>query len=130
MIVDSTDPQGPGAVLFTESFYRDCRALLRAGGVMVSECGNPAVNPDELVTTQARQRAAGFADVSYYFAPVPTYVGGSMALGWASDAAALRTVGAAELRAHGVPPGLRHYTPEIHLAAFAHPAWLIERVGG
>jgi spermidine synthase len=31
--------------------------------------------------------------------------------------------------ARGVPAGLRHYTPEIHRAAFAHPAWLIERVG-
>jgi len=28
-----------------------------------------------------------------------------------------------------VPAGLKHYTPAIHLAAFAHPAWMIERVG-
>jgi spermidine synthase len=32
VIVDSTDPQGPGAALFTPDFYRDCRRLLRAAG--------------------------------------------------------------------------------------------------
>lgn len=130
VVIDSTDPRGPGLVLFTETFYRDVRALLRPGGIMVTQCGNPAIAPDELAMTQARQRAAGFKDVSWFFAPVPTYVGGSMALGWASDDPAPRRVAAATLRARGVPAGLRHYTPEVHVAAFAHPAWLIERAGG
>lgn len=129
IVVDSTDPLGPGAVLFTEEFYRGCRRLLRPGGILVTQSGNPAVHSDELVMTQERKRKAGFADVSYYFAAVPTYVGGSMALGWASDDAAKRQVSAEELGARGVPAGLRYYTPEMHRAAFAHPAWLIERVG-
>jgi spermidine synthase len=130
IIVDSTDPVGPGAVLFTERFYRACRALLRPGGIMVTQCGNPAINPQELVETQTRKRAAGFADVSYYFAAVPTYVGGSMALGWASDEPAHRRIDRALLERRPPPAGLRYYTPEVHLAAFAHPAWLQARVGG
>jgi spermidine synthase len=129
IIVDSTDPQGPGAVLFTEPFYRDCRRMLKPGGIMVTQCGNPSIHPDELEFTQGRQRAAGFADVTYYFAAVPTYIGGSMALGWASDEPALRQVGADELERRGVPAELRYYTPEIHKAAFAHPAWMKRRVG-
>jgi spermidine synthase len=129
IIVDSTDPQGPGAVLFTEPFYRDCRRMLKPGGIMVTQCGNPSIHPDELEFTQGRQRAAGFADVTYYFAAVPTYIGGSMALGWASDEPALRQVGADELERRGVPADLRYYTPEIHKAAFAHPAWMKRRVG-
>lgn len=129
IVVDSTDPRGPGEVLFTAEFYRACRALLRPGGIMVTQCGNPAIYPDELVFTQERQRQAGFADVSYFFAPVPTYIGANMALGWASDEPAHRLVEPPVLAARGVPAGLRHYTPEIHRAAFAHPAWLIERVG-
>ncbi|HMR29790.1 MAG TPA: polyamine aminopropyltransferase [Geminicoccaceae bacterium] len=129
VIVDSTDPRGPGEVLFTESFYRDCRRLLRPGGVMTTQCGNPAINPDELAMTQQRQRAAGFAAVGYYFAPVPTYVGGSMALGFASDDPARLRVTADLLRQRAVPPGLRHWTPEVHIGAFAHPAWMAERVG-
>lgn len=129
IIVDSTDPQGPGAVLFTEPFYRDCKRMLKPGGIMVTQCGNPSIHPDELEFTQGRQRAAGFADVTYYFAAVPTYIGGSMALGWACDEPALRQVGADELERRGVPAELRYYTPEIHKAAFAHPAWMKRRVG-
>ncbi|MDX6752108.1 polyamine aminopropyltransferase [Geminicoccaceae bacterium 1502E] len=129
IIVDSTDPQGPGAVLFTEEFYRGCRRLLRPGGILATQSGNPSVNSDELVMVQERQRAAGFADVSYYFAAVPTYVGGSMALGWACDDPAKREVAVETLRRRGVPEGLRYYTPEVHRAAFAHPAWMIEKVG-
>ena len=59
VIVDSTDPQGPGAVLFTEPFYRDVRRLLNPGGIMTSQCGNPAIRPEELVDTQSAQRGAG-----------------------------------------------------------------------
>ena len=129
VVVDSTDPQGPGAVLFTERFYRDVRGLLRPGGVMATQCGNPSIRPDELVETQAAQRAAGFALVDYYLPVVPTYVGGAMALGFATDAPSLRDVPADELRRRGVPPGLRYYTPEVHVAAFAHPAWMAGRVG-
>jgi spermidine synthase len=81
------------------------------------------------VYTQERQRAAGFADVSYYFAAVPTYVGGSMALGWASDDPALLQVDVDTLRRRNLPAGLKYYTPEVHKAAFAHPRWMMDAVG-
>ena len=129
VIVDSTDPQGPGAALFTPEFYRDCRRLLREGGIMATQCGNPSIRPDELVDTQRNQRSAGFALVDYYLPVVPTYVGGAMALGFATDDPARRRVTADELRARGVPAGLRYYTPEVHVGAFAHPAWMAGQVG-
>jgi spermidine synthase len=127
VIVDSTDPQGPGAVLFTEDFYRDARRLLRPGGIMATQCGNPSMRPDELEFTQARQRGAGFAHVDYFFAAVPTYVGGSMALGFATDDPEKGSVAAERIAA--VPPGLRYYTPAVHAASFAHPAWMKQRIG-
>jgi spermidine synthase len=126
VIVDSTDPQGPGAVLFTETFYRAVRGILTRGGIMATQCGNPSIRPQELVDTQAAQRAAGFARVDYYLPVVPTYIGGAMALGFATDA---RDLPPAAPEARRVPAGLRYYTPEVHRAAFAHPAWMIERVG-
>jgi spermidine synthase len=130
VVVDSTDPLGPGAALFTPEFYRDVhRRLLRPGGVMVTQCGNPSIKPQELVDTQHAQMAAGFALVDYYLTVVPTYVGGAMALGFASDAPERRVLDAAALRARPVPAGLRYYTPEVHVGAFAHPAWMIGRVG-
>ena len=129
VIVDSTDPQGPGAVLFTEPFYRDVCRLLNPGGIMATQCGNPSIRPEELAMTQAAQRSAGFALVDYFLPVVPTYIGGAMALGFATDAPAARQLSAADLQRRAVPAGLRYYTPEVHPAAFAHPAWMIERIG-
>lgn len=130
VIVDSTDPIGPGAVLFTEDFYRGCRRVLRSGGVLATQCGNPAIRPDELALTQARQRAAGFAAVTYYLTSVPTYVGGMMALGFATDDPAHLALDLSELEARAAPAGLRYYTPAVHLAAFAHPAWMVQVADG
>ena len=45
VLVDSTDPIGPGAALFTESFYLDCRRCLNEGGILVTQAGNPAMAP-------------------------------------------------------------------------------------
>jgi spermidine synthase len=129
IVVDSTDPVGPGAVLFTEEFYRNVRGLLNPGGILATQCGNPAIKPQELVDTQGAQRAAGFALVDYYLPVVPTYIGGGMALGFATNDPAKRQVTVETIRGRGVPPGLRYYTPEIHVASFAHPAWMIGRVG-
>jgi spermidine synthase len=129
VIVDSTDPQGPGAVLFSEEFYRGCRRLLRPGGVMTTQCGNPSIYPDELSFTQARQRSAGFAHVTYYFAAVPTYIGGNMALGFATDDPTLLGNALARPAGSPVPAGLRYYTSAVHAGSFAHPAWMVQRVG-
>jgi spermidine synthase len=129
IVVDSTDPIGPGAVLFTEEFYCNVRRLLNPGGILTTQCGNPAIKPQELVDTQGSQRAAGFALVDYYLPVIPTYIGGGMALGFATDDPGKRRVAAEAIAARGVPAGLRYYTPDIHVAAFAHPAWMIGRVG-
>jgi len=128
IIVDSTDPIGPGAALFTEGFYRDCRRRLNEGGILVTQSGNSAVSPNELRDTQRNKRAAGFADVDFYLTSVPTYVGGMMVLGWASDDATRRRVRVDTLRSRPLPEGLRYYTPEIHVASFAHPKWMDDLV--
>jgi spermidine synthase len=122
IIVDSTDPIGPGETLFTESFYADCRRILRPGGVIVTQNGVPFFQGAELASTM---RAFGrlFADATCYLAAVPTYVGGSMAFGWGTDDPGLRRPSLDALRARVAAAGLdtRYYTPEVHLASFALP---------
>ncbi len=56
IIVDSTDPAGPGEVLFTEAFYRDCARVLTPGGLLVNQCGVPFMQADELRETAATGR--------------------------------------------------------------------------
>jgi spermidine synthase len=82
-----------------------------------------------VVLAQGRLQAAGLALVDYYLTVVPTYVGGAMALGFATDAPALRASDPAVLRARPAPEGLRYWTPEVQVGAFAHPAWMIDRAG-
>jgi spermidine synthase len=127
IIVDSTDEAGPGEVLFGAAFYADCRTRLRQGGVLVGQLGscNPFAGLDPLAP-RLQRLAAAFADVGLYTATVPTFIGGTYGFGFASDDPAPRRLGVEQLAARGIPAGLRHYTPEVHAAAFVHPPWLTD----
>ena len=89
IIVDSTDPQGPGAVLFTKEFYAACKRCMAPGGVMVTQNGVPFLQPDELISSVGMFKSL-FADGACYVAAIPTYVGGHMAMGWAAKDRKLR----------------------------------------
>jgi len=130
IIVDSTDPQGPGAVLFTPAFHAACKRCLRPGGVLVSQNGVPFFQPDELLASIGSFRRL-FADAGCYVAAIPTYVGGHMAMGWATDDSNLRHVPretiAARHQAAGAFP-TRYWTPEVHQSAFALPRFIADIV--
>jgi spermidine synthase len=123
IIVDSTDPFGPGAVLFTAAFYADCRARLRPGGILVAQSGNPFVERARLDACLARLGAV-FRDTSFILTSVPAYVGGPFVFAWACDDTGKRALSAGDLGARPMPAGLRCYTPAVHAAAFVHPPWL------
>ncbi|CAK0769625.1 spermidine synthase [uncultured Gammaproteobacteria bacterium] len=125
VIIDSTDPTGPGEVLFTAEFYADCKRCLAPGGILVTQNGVPMFQPQELRNTRDRLRPL-FTDVGFFLAAVPTYYGGFMALGWACDNAALRRQTAEQIRPRFEAAGLDpyYYTPEVHVAAFALPRFM------
>ncbi len=125
IISDSTDPIGPGEVLFTQDFYGACKKALNPGGVLVTQNGVPFVQPEELTNTYQRQKAY-FADHTFYNAAVPTYVGGVMAFAWACDDPALRQTDLDTLKQRFNASGIttRYYTPEVHQGAFALPGFM------
>ncbi len=127
IIVDSTDPIGVGEVLFTDAFYQNCARILTDRGVIVNQCGVPAMQADELRDTSARRRQF-FPHVTAYVAAVPTYVGGYMTLGWAGKDASLTQQPAATLAARAQAAGItgttEYWTPEIHAAAFHLPPYI------
>jgi spermidine synthase len=131
IIVDSTDPVGPGEVLFARPFYSDCKRLLKPRGILVTQNGVPFLQPTELASTVGNF-AQLFADSGCYLAVVPTYVGGFMALGWGTDEPSNRAVPLELLEARFASAGLatRYYTPAVHKAAFALPAFIEEIVEG
>ena len=48
IMVNSTDPLGPGKVLFSAKFYAGCRRCLKRGGVLVTQSGVPILQTGEL----------------------------------------------------------------------------------
>ena len=131
VIADRPDPIGPGAILFADDFYKRIRAALRPGGFAVFQTGVPFYQPEELTDT-LKQLGRLFAAAGTYLTVVPTYIGGFMALTWVSaDGAVLgdaRKAGkiAKAFAASGVKTD--YYTPAIHQAAFALPAWIAKLV--
>jgi spermidine synthase len=130
IIVDSTDPQGPGKVLFGEKFYANCRRCLTAGGVLVTQNGVPFFQKRELVGSITKFRKL-FADASCYVAAVPTYIGGHMALGFATDDKRLRQLPVEAIAQRYRKAGsfkTRYWTPEMHVASFAQPRFIADAV--
>ncbi len=125
IIIDSTDPIGPGEVLFTDNFYSDAKKCLADGGVMVTQNGVPFMQPDELQSTMyAFQRL--FVDWGCYTACIPTYAGGPMAFGWGSLSTTPRNVSVDVLceRLAAARLELAYYTPDVHKAAFSLPRYI------
>jgi spermidine synthase len=130
IIVDSTDPHGPGKVLFSRKFYAACHRSMRKGGVMVTQNGVPLFQMKELRSGIAKFCAL-FADGTCYIAAIPTYIGGHMAMGWATDDKKLRHVSAATIAARYKKAGsfrTRYWTPQVQVAAFALPRFIAEVV--
>src|ERR1700734_973788 len=86
IIVDSTDPMGPGKILFGEKFYAGCRHCMKKGGVLVTQNGVPFFQKKELTATMSKFRRL-FADASCYLLALPVQAGGHMALAFASNTA-------------------------------------------
>lgn len=117
VIVDSSDPVGPSLPLHEKDFYRDIKKNLKPGGVAVTQVGSPFYHLNSISKKYLFLREL-FEVVSFYFAPVPTYPGGSWCFVFLSEQIDPLAV------KRNPPHGLKYYSLEIHKAAFALPAFL------
>lgn len=129
IICDSTDPIGPGKVLFTREFYGMCKKALTEKGIFVNQNGVPFLQKDEFLET-LQNRRVHFKDAGYYVTIVPTYIGGFMALGWSSDCTEYRALSEKKIRERlaQIPGEMKYYNPQIHKAAFALPQFMLEQL--
>lgn len=118
IIVDSTDPGGPGEPLFGEAFYQDLKKSLRPGGVIASQSESPYLLPD-IVKRLNRLTAKLFRYSGYAVMQVPTYPTGQIGMCVACDARAVQPQ-AAEV-AEELQKNLRYYSKTARAGAFAHP---------
>ncbi|MDE3046698.1 MAG: polyamine aminopropyltransferase [Verrucomicrobiota bacterium] len=123
ILCDSTDPFGPGKVLFTPEFYALCKKLLRKNGIFVNQNGVPFLQKEELTLT-LKNRSPYFKHVTFYTAAIPSYVGGLMAFGWASDKKYRISEQVLEERLAKIKGPLYYYTPGIHKASFVLPGYM------
>ncbi|HWX90197.1 MAG TPA: polyamine aminopropyltransferase [Rhizomicrobium sp.] len=127
IIADRPDPVGPGKALFGETFYDRVKSALRKGGYATFQTGVPFYQPWEI--TEALQELSGFFSKSgLYLTVVPTYIGGFMALSWATKGGeALGTAKGIKRAAKAYKKAklkTDYYNPDIHAAAFALPQWI------
>ncbi|HEX7043365.1 MAG TPA: polyamine aminopropyltransferase [Burkholderiales bacterium] len=122
IIVDSTDPVGPAAGLFSEAFYRNCLRALGPDGVLVGQSESPLFHADLIRSMQESMRAAGFAHVGTLYFPQCTYPSGWWSATLASKGAAPENF--REAAAAAKPFATRYYNAAIHRAALAAPEFL------
>ncbi|MFA5250766.1 MAG: polyamine aminopropyltransferase [Parachlamydiales bacterium] len=125
IIIDTTDPVGPGKTLFSEDFLASCKKVLAPEGILTIQNGVFFLQKEELKETLQRLKAH-FKQAAFYTAAVPTYVGGAMAFGFASDDEKSFRIEEKVLqkRLKKFGGSLKYYTPGIHKASFALPLWV------
>jgi spermidine synthase len=123
LIVDSTDPVGPAAGLFTLPFYQECQRVLKPEGILIQQTESPLLHTRTLIA-QIHQdlKAAGFVHVHTLTFPQPVYP-----TGWWSCTQASRCTQSNQLRETAILHkcfDTEYYNLETHRAALAQPEFM------
>lgn len=129
IIVDSSDPVGPAAVLFEKPFYESMHRALRPGGIICTQGESVWLHLDIIkeVTSMCRGIFQGGA-VSYAYTTIPTYPSGQIGFVLSTKARDGAPLQPNEPRQPAPPMDLssgplRYYTSDLHRAAFVLPAF-------
>ena len=126
IIVDSTDPFGPGEGLFTREFYGSCYKALREDGIMVNQHESPFYPEDAAACQRAHKRIVESFPISrVYQAHIPTYPSGHWLFGFASKKYhPLKDLQEVAWNMRGL--SCKYYTTMLHKGAFYLPAYVEE----
>lgn len=126
IIVDSTDPFGPGEGLFTREFYGNCYKALTQDGILVNQHESPYYENDALACQRAHRRIKeSFPICRVYQAHIPTYPSGHWLFGFASKKYdPIQDLQAEAWNARQLRT--RYYNTDLHVGAFALPNYVKE----
>lgn len=126
IIVDSTDPFGPGEGLFTREFYGNCYKALHEDGIMVNQHESPFYAGDAEAMQRAHKRICmSFPISKVYQVHIPTYPSGHWLFGFASKKYhPVKGVNWDRWKSLGLK--LRYYNTALHAGAFALPNYVEE----
>lgn len=128
IIVDSTDPFGPGESLFTKEFYGNCYKALKEDGILVNQHESPYYEEDAKLMQRAHRRIKDFFPVCrVYQAHIPTYSSGHWLFGFASKTLdPLNHLDEQAWNSLGIKT--RYYNTSIHKGSFALPNYVMELI--
>lgn len=126
IIVDSTDPFGPGEGLFTREFYGNCFKALKEDGILVNQHESPYYGEYAKSMQRAHKRIREFFPVCrVYQAHIPTYPSGHWLFGFASKTYdPLTDIDEQAWNSLGL--NTKYYNTEIHKGCFALPSYVKE----
>jgi spermidine synthase len=125
ILVDSTDPMGPGTALYQSGFYENCRRALHDGGVFAAQGLSPWLQENEQVAMFSTLMDV-WQTVRPYLATVPTYPGGLWTFALAADREVMPE-SFSENYAGDISRACRYYNAAIHRSAFCLPNFLKKR---
>lgn len=126
IIIDSTDPIGPGEGLFSGEFYQSVARALRPGGLMVAQ-SEAIWFKDDVLGRIHRNIAAGFKHKRTYLGAIPTYPRGTWSWTMASNAA-FDPQDFNKARFATVEKGLKYLTADILPSAFHLPPFFRDKL--
>ncbi|OQM34233.1 polyamine aminopropyltransferase [bacterium endosymbiont of Pedicinus badii] len=127
IISDCTDPIGPGKILFTKKFYKECLRCLKKNGIFVAQ--NGVFFFQKLSSIQSYKiLKKQFLETKFYQSSIPTYYGGIMLFLWGSknkiefylDKKRI------EKRIQNSNINFRYYNSDIHFGSFCLPQYLLK----
>ncbi|NLL45814.1 MAG: spermidine synthase, partial [Clostridiales bacterium] len=126
IIVDSTDPFGPGEGLFTKEFYGNCFKALKKDGIMVNQHESPFYDNDRIAMQRAHKRIVESFPISrVYQVHIPTYPSGHWLFGFASkEYHPVEDLNATAWNLLGLKT--KYYNTKLHVGAFALPTYVEE----
>lgn len=127
ILIDSTDPMGPGEGLFTEEFYSNVRKALKKDGILCAQSESPVAQSDAIEKMYKLLKKV-FPVCSTFTSPIPTYPGGYWAWAFCSvDVEPLSYY--ADDREEEITNSCKIYNRDYHNARFALPNYLKKLVG-
>lgn len=126
IIVDSTDPFGPGEGLFTKEFYGNCFKALKEDGILVNQHESPYYEEYAKSMKRAHKRIKeSFPICRVYQAHIPTYPSGHWLFGFASKK--YDPINSERVEEWGnLGLKTKYYNTDLHKASFALPNYVKE----
>ncbi|NFI53587.1 polyamine aminopropyltransferase [Clostridium botulinum] len=128
IIVDSTDPFGPGEGLFTKEFYGNCYKALSEDGILVNQHESPYYEYYAKSMKDAHEKIQGLFKINkVYQAHIPTYPSGHWLFGFASKKYdPIKDLNVEAWKSLGIQT--KYYNTDLHVGCFALPTYVIDRL--